>query len=84
MTLPFDVLSARPASLSSPQLVTLQRLWRIGGLTPISGYGIAVVAMAAASDRTLADTLSSVDFNEAGSVTNAIDALLQWRERAIK
>jgi len=84
MTCPVEVLFAPTASLTSPQIAALQHLWQIAGWQPVSGYGIAVLAMSAASDRTLADMLSSVDFNDAASVTDASDALLQWRQRTIK
>lgn len=84
MTRPLTVPSARLASLTTPQLAALQRLWQIARLPPISGYGIAVLAIAAAHDPTLADTLSSVEFNDAGSVGNGIDVLRQWRQRTVK
>jgi hypothetical protein len=40
--------------------------------------------MSVATDRTLADMLSSVDFDDAGSVAYAVEALLQWRQHSIK
>jgi hypothetical protein len=40
--------------------------------------------MSVASDRTLADMLSSVDFDNAASVAGAVEALLQWRLRTIR
>ena len=52
MTLTPEVPSARSASLTSAQLATLQRLWHIAGLPPVSGYGIALLAMAVAADPT--------------------------------
>ena len=76
--------SARSASLTSQQLATLQLLWHVAGLPPVLGYGTALLAMSVASDRTLADMLSSVDFDNAGSVADAIEALLQWRQRTIR
>ena len=70
-----EVLSARSASLTSSQLATLNRLWHIAGLAPVSGYGTALLAIAVASDPTLADMLSSVDFDHAGSVADAVEGL---------
>ena len=84
MTVSLDVPSARSATLTTQQLATLQRLWHIAGLPPVLGYGTAVLAISAASDRTLADMLSSVDFDNAGSVADAVEALLQWRQRTIR
>jgi hypothetical protein len=84
MTRPLEVAPARSAGLTSPQLETLQRLWHIAGLPPISGYGTAVVAIAVASDRTLAEMLSSLDLDDAGSVTNAVETLLRWRQRTFR
>jgi hypothetical protein len=84
MTVSLDVPSARSASLTSPQLATLQLLWHGAGLPPVLGYGIAVLAMSVAADRTFADMLSSVDFDDARSVADAVEALLQWRQRTIK
>jgi hypothetical protein len=84
MTVSPEVQSARPASLTSQQLATLQLLWHVAGLPPVLGYGTAVLAMSVASDRTLADMLSSVDFDNAASVAGAVEALLQWRLRTIR
>jgi hypothetical protein len=84
MTLPLEVPSARSASLTSPQLASLQRIWHIAGLAPVSGYGTVVLAIAVASDWTLADMLASVDFDNAGSVADAVEAVLQWRQRTFR
>ena len=84
MTVSLEVPSARSASLTTQQLATLQRLWHIAGLTPVSGYGTALLATAVAFDPTLTDMLSSVDFDNAGSVADAVEAVLQWRQRSIK
>jgi hypothetical protein len=84
MTLLPEVPSARSASLTSAQLATLQRLWHIAGLTPVSGYGTALLATAVAFAPTLADMLSSVDFDNAGSVADAVEALLQWCQRRFR
>ena len=84
MTVSLDVPSARSASLTSQQFATLQLLWHVAGLPPVLGYGTAILAMSVASDRTLPDMLSSVDFDNAGSVADAVEALLQWRKRTIR
>ena len=76
--------SARSANLTSQQLATLQLLWHVAGLPPVLGYGTAILAMSVASDRTLADMLSSLDFDNAGSVADAVEALLEWRQRTIR
>jgi hypothetical protein len=81
MTLLLEVPSARSASLTSSQLGTVQRLWHIAGLPPVSGYGTTFLAATVASDPTLADMLSLVDFDSASSVADAVEALLQSRQR---
>jgi hypothetical protein len=84
MRVPLEVPSARSASLTTQQLATLQHLWHIAGLPPVLGYGTAVLALSVASDRTLGDVLSSVDFDNAGSVADGVEAVLQWRQRTIR
>lgn len=84
MTLQTEVPFARSASLTSPQLATLQRLWCIAGLPPVSGYGAAVLTIAVAPDRTLPDMLASVDFDNAASLAESVEALLQWRQRTFR
>jgi hypothetical protein len=84
MTLTPEVQSARSAGPTSAQLATVQRLWHIAGLPPVSGYGIALLAIAVASDPTLTDMLSSVDFDSADSVADSVEALLHWRQRTLK
>jgi hypothetical protein len=81
MTLVPGIAPARSASLTSAELATLQRLWQIAGWTAVSGYGSALLAIAAASDSMLADWLRCVDFDNASSVRDAVEALLQWRPR---
>jgi hypothetical protein len=81
MTLHLEVPTARSASLTSSQLATVQGLWHIAGLPPVSGYGTALLATAVASDPTLADMLPSVNFDDAGSVAAAVQVLLEWRQR---
>ena len=84
MSLVPGVACPRSASLTSAQLTTLQRLWRIAGLEAVSGYGSALLAIAVASDSTLADMLRWIDFDDDGSVADAVDALLRWRQRTFK
>jgi hypothetical protein len=84
MTLQSEAPTARSASLTSPQLATLQRLWRIAGLPPVSGYGAAVLAIAVASDRRLPDMLASVDFDNASTLADSVETLLRWRQRTFK
>ena len=84
MTLQPELRSARSAGLTRPQLATLQRLWHIARLPPVSGYGASVLAIAAASERTLADMVASVDFDNAASVADAVEALGQWRQRTFR
>jgi hypothetical protein len=81
MTLLPEVPRSRSASLTSAQLATLQRLLHLAGMLPVSGYETALLATAVASTPTLADVLCSVDFDDADSVADAVEALLQWRHR---
>ncbi len=80
MTPSLNDTAPRSASLTTPRLATLQRLWHISGLAPTSGYGTAALAVAVASNDVLADTLASVDFDDSHSVANGVEALLRWRE----
>jgi hypothetical protein len=84
MTVSLEAPPARSASLTTSQLETLQRVWGIGGLPPASGYAATFVAMAAATDQTLAATLAVVDFDDADSVTSAVAELLGWRQRTFR
>jgi hypothetical protein len=81
MTHQIEVGSVRPASLTTSQLATAQRLWQLAGLPPVSGYGSALLAIGVASDPTLADMLPSVHFDDADTVTAGVEALLEWRQR---
>jgi hypothetical protein len=81
MTLPLEVLPACSVSLTSAQLASVQHVWSMAGLPPVCGYGSALLAIALASDPTLTELLSSVDFDSPGSVADAVEALLQWRQR---
>ena len=80
MTL-FDDTATRSASLTTAELETVRRLWHLAGLAPTSGYGTSALAATVASNHALADTLTSVDFDDSGSVANAVETLRQWRER---
>jgi hypothetical protein len=84
MKLQPEATSARSASLTGPQLATLQRLCHIAGLPPVSGYAAAVLAIAVAPDRTLPYMLASVDFDNAVSLADSVEALLQWRQRTFR
>jgi hypothetical protein len=78
MTLSLEAPSAPPASLTTSQLETLQRLWRAAGLPPTFGYETVVLAVAAGLNQALASTLTSVDFNDPHSFTTTRDAVLNW------
>ena len=84
MTVSLEATPTRSASLTTSQLASVQRVWHIAGLPPASGYAAAFLAMAVASDQTLAATLTTVDFDDADSVANAISALLQWRQQSFR
>jgi hypothetical protein len=79
MTLHMTASPGQSAALSTAQLETLQRLWRVAGLAPTSGYGTVLVALAVASDPGLVGDLTSVDFADAGSIALAVEALHRWR-----
>jgi hypothetical protein len=84
MTISLEALRTRSASLTTSQLESAQRVWHIAGLPPASGYAAGFLAMAVASDRTLAATLTVVDFDDAESVANAVVKLLNWRQHAFR
>jgi hypothetical protein len=81
MTIRLEVPPCRPATLTSSQLETVQRLWVLAGLPPVVGYATAVLALAVANDATLAEMVLSVDFDNAASTFGAVEALLCWRQR---
>ncbi|MCU1399969.1 MAG: hypothetical protein JWN62_3078 [Acidimicrobiales bacterium] len=81
MTRQLEVPAARPASLTSSQLAKVERLWQLAGFPPVSGYGTALLAIGVASDETITDMLPSVNFDDAGSVAPAVEALITWRQR---
>jgi hypothetical protein len=70
--------------LTTSQLETVQRVWGLAGLPPASGYAATFLAIAVATNQTLAATLAAVDFDDADSVTNAVEKLLQWRQRTFR
>jgi len=79
MTIPLEVLPAR--SVSPDQCAIGERATRLvdGRLPPVSGYGSALLAIAVASDPTLTELLSSVDFDGPGLRRRCgRGALLQW------
>ena len=84
MTVTIETPPARSASLTTSQLEAVQRVWGIAGLPPISGYGATFFAMAVATNQTLSATLTTLDFDDADSVTNAVEELLQWRQRTFR
>lgn len=81
MTFVLEAQRACSANLTGSQLATAQRLWTLAGLPPVSGYGIALLAIALAADPAMVDLLSSADFDNAASVADATDALAEWRQR---
>jgi hypothetical protein len=70
--------------LTTSQLETVQRVWGLAGLPPTSGYAATFLAIAVATNQTLAATLDAVDLDDADSVTNAVEKLLQWRQRTFR
>jgi hypothetical protein len=74
----------RSASLTTSQLQSVQRVWQTAGFPAVSGYAATFLAMAVASDPTIAATLTSVDFDDVDSVTNAVEQLTRWREQAFR
>ena len=69
--------------LTALELTALERLWEIAGLMPMSGYEGVFLVAAVSSDSGPVQTLSSVDLDDSESVTNAVAALLQWRQRVM-
>jgi len=66
--------------VTASEFAAVQRLWSIAGLPPTSGYGAVILAVLLASAPALVDTVSSIDFDDAGAVADAVDALLHWRD----
>jgi hypothetical protein len=65
VTISLETQTARPATLTTSELDSLLRLWRLAGLPATTGYGTTIlamaVAMAVASNQALAAALTSVD-----------------------
>jgi hypothetical protein len=70
--------------LTTSHLETVQRVWRIAGLPPTYGYAATFLAIAVATDQTLAARLTTVDFDDADSLANAVEELLQWRQHTFR
>jgi hypothetical protein len=68
----------RSSSLTTAELGGVQRLWSIAGLPPVSGYGAAIFAVLLAATPALVEMVSSIDFDDAAAVADAVDALLEW------
>jgi hypothetical protein len=81
MTATLETHPARSASLTTSQWKSVQLVWDIAGLPPTSGYAATLLALAVASDDSLAVTLTTVDFDEAEWGANAVDTLVEWRQR---
>ena len=71
---------SRSSSLTTSELAAVQRLWSIAGLPPTSGYGAVILAVLLGSAPALVDMVSSIDFDDAVAVADAVDALLHWRD----
>jgi hypothetical protein len=80
MTVSLEAPPAQSASLTTSHLEAVQRVWRIAGLPPTAGYAATLLAIAVATNKTLAATLTTVNFDDADSVANAVEELLQWRQ----
>jgi hypothetical protein len=70
---------ARSSPVTTSEFAAVQRVWSIAGLPPISGYGAVFLALLLASAPQLVDVVSSIDFDDARAVADAVDALLRWR-----
>ena len=84
MTVSLEAPPAPSASLTTSQLEAVQRVWDIAGLPPTSGYAATFLALAVATNPTLAETLTTINFDEADSVATAVEALLRWRQRTFR
>jgi len=71
---------SRSSSVTTSDFAAVQRLWSIAGLPPTSGYGAVILAVLVASAPALVDMVSSIDFDDAVAVADAVDALLHWRD----
>ena len=84
MTVFRETPPARSASLTTSQLESVQRVWQIAGFPAVSGFAATFLAMAVASAPTVAATLTTVDFDDVDSVTNAVNELVRWRAQAFR
>jgi hypothetical protein len=84
MTVFREALPVRSASLTTSQLESVQRVWQIAGLPAVSGFAATFLAMAVASAPIVAATLTTVDFDDVESVTNAVNELVRWRAQAFR
>ena len=80
MTNSFKATPGQP-SLTTAQLEMVQRVWRIAGWPPVTGYGILVLAAVVAANAPLAATLTTVDSDDANAVAAAVEALRCSRGR---
>jgi hypothetical protein len=84
MTTSLEATAARPKILTTRQLEMVQRVWQLAGWSPVSGYGLVALAASVAANGQLTATLTSVDFDDASSVANAVQALHDSRARMWK
>ena len=84
MTTSLESTAAQPKILTTSQLEMVQRVWQVAGWSPVSGYGIVVLAAVVAANAPLAAVLTSVDFDDATSVANAVRSLHESRQRMWK
>lgn len=70
-----EATATQPRSLTTSQLDVLLRVWRLAGWLPASGYELVLMAAIVAANGPLTATLTSVDFDDASSVANAVSAL---------
>jgi hypothetical protein len=79
MTSTLEATASRPRILTAKQLEMVQRVCHLAGWPPVSGYGIVALAATVAANGPLTATLTSVDFDDASSVANAVKALHESR-----
>ena len=84
MTTSLEATAARPKILTSQQLEMVKGVCQLAGWSPVSGYGMVALAATVAANGALTATLTSVDFDDASSVANAVRALHDARARMWK
>ena len=84
MTSSLEAAAARPKILTTQQLEIVQRVWQLAGWPPVSGYGMVALAATVGANGPLTATLTSVHFDDASSVANAVKALHESRARMWK